>query len=98
MNAKEKAKELVEKYLNTIIHFPYIDTEDGNCIGTGYMTHNSAVRCAINAVDEILNARPLDPNYVDWDDCGAAHQYWYEAQKEEALEFWNDVKSELQSL
>lgn len=98
MNAKEKANELVEKYLNTIIHFPYIDTEDGNCIGTGYMTHNSAVRCAINAVDEILNARPLDPNYVDWDDCGAAHQYWYEAQKEEALEFWNGVKSELQSL
>ena len=98
MNAKEKAQELVEKYLNTIIHFPYIDTEDGNCIGTGYMTHQSAVRCSINAVDEILNARPLDPNYVDWDDCGAAHQYWYEAQKEEALEFWNNVKSELQSL
>jgi hypothetical protein len=54
--------------------------------------------CALIAVDEILNARPLDPNYVDWDDCGAAHQYWYEAQKEEALEFWNNVKSELQSL
>jgi hypothetical protein len=54
MTPKEKAKELVEKYLNTIIHFPYIDTEDGNCIGTGYMTHNSAVRCAINAVDEII--------------------------------------------
>jgi hypothetical protein len=50
------------------------------------------------AVEEILTARPLDPNYVDWDDCGAAHQYWYEAQKEEALEFWNNVKSELQSL
>ena len=97
MNAKEKANELIEKYLNTVINFPYIDKEDGNCIGAGYMTHNSSVRCAINAVDEILNSRPLDPNYVDWDDCGAAHQYWYEAQKEEALEFWNNVKSELQS-
>lgn len=41
--AKEKAQELVEKYLNTIIQFPYIDSEDGNCIGTGYMTHNSDV-------------------------------------------------------
>ncbi len=56
-----------------------------------------AKESALIAVEEILNSRPLDPNYVDWDDCGAAHQYWYEAQKEEALEFWNDVKSELQS-
>lgn len=95
-NAKEKANELVEKYLNIVIHFPYIDTEDGNCIGTGHMTYYSAVNCAIKAVEEILRA--LYPNYVDWDDCGAAHQYWYETQKEEALEFWNNVKSELQSL
>lgn len=57
-----------------------------------------AKESALIAVEEIINSRPLDPNYVDWDDCGAAHQYWYQAQKEEALEFWNDVKSELQSL
>ena len=49
-------------------------------------------------MDEILKSEPSYPSNVDWDDCGAAHQYWYEAQKEEALEFWNDVKSELQSL
>jgi hypothetical protein len=54
MTAKEKAKELVDKYLNTIIHFPYIDTEDGNCIGTGYMTHQSAIRCALIACDELI--------------------------------------------
>lgn len=58
---------------------------------------NIAIQCALIAVEEILSARPLDPNHVDWDDCGATHQYWYEAQKDEALEFWNDVKSELQS-
>jgi hypothetical protein len=57
-----------------------------------------AKKYALIAVDEILNSRPLDPNYVDWDDCGATHQYWYEAQKEEALKFWGDAKSELQSL
>lgn len=79
MNAKEKANELVEKYLNTIIHFPYIDTEDGNCIGTGYMTHNSAVRCAINAVDEII------------EHCSQVEPFL-------GVDFWNDVKSELQSL
>jgi hypothetical protein len=83
MTPQEKAEELVNKYL--AIQFGDFPTTD-------------AKQCALIAVDEILNARPLDPNYVDWDDCGAAHQYWYEAQKEEALEFWNDVKSELQSL
>jgi hypothetical protein len=61
------------------------------CIG-------KAKQCALIAVEEILNARPLDPNYVDWDDCGAAHQYWYEAQKEEALEFWQEVKQEIEKL
>ena len=81
MNAKEKANALVEKYLNTIIHFPYIDTEDGNCIGTGYMTHNSALRCAINAVDEIIKTI-----------CNC-----YPSNKEEIsfVEYWEKVKAEL---
>jgi len=82
MNAKEKASELIVNY-------------QLQCKSLDYQ---QAKQCALIAVEEILNARPLDPNYVDWDDCGAAHQYWYEAQKEEALEFWNNVKSELQSL
>ncbi len=92
MNAKEKANELIEKYQK-------LDIEIGGQYD-GYLTMkiHDAKQCALIAVDEILNARPLDPNYVDWDDCGAAQQYWYEAQKEEALEFWNNVKSELQSL
>ena len=62
------------------------------------LDYQEAKQCALIAVEEILNARPLDPNYVDWDDCGAAHQYWYEAQKEEALEFWNEVKQEIEKL
>ena len=83
MNAKEKANELVGKYLNTIIHFPYIDTEDGNCIGTGYMTHNSAVRCAIGLVEEMIKEHT-------WKTSTAFEK----AQ----LKKWEDVKSELQSL
>jgi len=79
MNPKEKAAELIEKYLNTIIHFPYIDTEDGNCIGTGYMTYNSAKDCAIIAVDEILEA-------IDWHD--------HETPNKE-IDFWQEVKKEL---
>jgi hypothetical protein len=82
MNAREKASELI------------VDFQ----LKCKTLDYQEAKQCALIAVEEILNARPLDPNYVDWDDCGAAHQYWYEAQKEEALEFWNDVKSELQSL
>jgi hypothetical protein len=83
MNEKEKANELVEKYLNTIIHFPYIDTEDGNCIGTGYMTHNSAVRCAINSVDEIVEYLTTSTDVMT---------------SLAAVKYWNDVKLELQSL
>lgn len=54
MTAKEKANELVEKFLNQPINFPYIDTVDKQCIGSGYMTYKSAVSCAIIAVDEII--------------------------------------------
>ncbi len=81
MNAREKASELI------------VDFQ----LKCKTLDYQEAKQCALIAVEEILNARPLDPNYVDWDDCGATHQYWYEAQKEEALEFWNNVKSELQS-
>jgi hypothetical protein len=86
MTPKEKAEELILKFMRL---------QEPNY---NWFHSKLAKQCALIAVDEILNARPLDPNYVDWDDCGAAHQYWYEAQKENALEFWNNVKSELQSL
>jgi hypothetical protein len=85
MTPKEKATELTNKYFK----------------GSDLLYHDlswiQAKECALIAVEEILSARPLEPNHVDWDDCGATHQYWYEAQKDEALEFWNNVKSELQS-
>ena len=58
MTPTEKANELVEKFLNQPINFPYIDTVDKQCIGSGYMTYKSAVSCAIIAVDEIIKANP----------------------------------------
>ena len=58
MTPKEKANELIEKYLNLPIYFPYIDTVDDLCIGTGYMIYHSAIQCAIIAVDEIIKANP----------------------------------------
>jgi len=88
MTPKEKAQELFNKYATYVVMWA----------GDINTTHQNCKQCALIAVDEILNARPLDPNYVDWDDCGAAHQYWYEAQKEEALEFWQEVKKEIEKL
>jgi pyridoxal/pyridoxine/pyridoxamine kinase len=85
MTPKEKAKELVEKYLNTIIHFPYIDTKDGNCIGTGYMTHNSAVRCAINLVEEIIKEIPQ-------------YDYAHPILREKRIEYYHEVKQEIEKL
>ena len=71
MTPKEKAIELVDKFLNQDINFPYIDSEDGQCIGAGYMTYNSAKQCALIAVDEILKTNPYK-----------ARNYWQEVKKE----------------
>lgn len=86
--AKEKAKELYEKFFYTI---PSISDE-------GQLEHETSKRCALIAVDEILTARPLEPNNVDWDGCGATHKYWYEEQKQEALNYWQEVKTEIEKL
>jgi hypothetical protein len=87
MTPKEKAKELVDKFRLNILDYE----------GSGLNTFK-AKQCAIITVDEILNSRPLWPNDADWDDCGATHKYWYEAQKEEALKFWEEVKQEIFNL
>ena len=85
MTAKEKAHELLDKFwlMDKVQPMP---------------TKEQAKQCALIVVDEILNSRPLEPNHADWDDCGATHKYWYDAQKEEALKFWQEVKQEILSL
>ena len=82
---KEKAKELIEKYLNLPINFPYIDTIDKQCIGSGYMTYYSAVKCAIIAVDEILDTLKKIP--VEY----------YEIIYMQTS-YWQSVKTELETL
>lgn len=61
-------------------------------------TKKQAKQCALIAVDEILNAEPRCPSDVDWDDVGGTHQYYYEAQREEAEKFWQEVKKEIEKL
>ena len=57
-----------------------------------------AKQCALIALDEIIKSEPRYPNDVDWDDVGATHQYYYEAQHEEALNYWKQVKQEIEKL
>jgi hypothetical protein len=83
MNAKEKAKEMYDKMLNSDIM---------------NMTKYCAKQCALIAVEEILHCEATEPSDTDWDDCGATAQYYWPQKKVDAGKFWGDVKSELQSL
>lgn len=86
MIAKEKAKELVARMYS---------------VRTGSVSELAfffAKQTALIAVDEILASGPRYPNDVDWDDVGGAHQYYYEAQREEADKYWQEVKQEISSL
>lgn len=56
MNAEEKANELIEKYL----------------VGAGYMTHWSAVKCAIIAVEEMICSQFC---------VGYYYKYWCDVKK-----------------
>ena len=92
MTPKEKAKDLIDKYQK-------LDIEIGGQYD-GYLTMkiHDAKECALIAVDEILKSSPRYPSNVDWDDAGATHQYFYEAQREEANKFWQEVKKEIENL
>jgi hypothetical protein len=85
---KKKAEELVLNYM------PYVDWngfDDKRAL-------INAKQCVFIAVNEILNSSPLNPNFADWDDCGGEHRYWYDAQKTQALHFWQKVKEEIEKL
>jgi hypothetical protein len=100
MNAKEKAEELYLKYRNytndcSSVNKPHEPIKYIIELG---MKDGRAKQCALIAVDEILKASPLNPNEVDWDDCGGTHQYWYEEQREQAEKYWQEVKQEIKKL
>ena len=92
MTPKEKAIELVDRF------YDYVNCwgNDGNADYS--LAKENARQCALIAVDEIIDSSPRYPSDVDWDDCGATHQYYYEEQIEEALKFWKEVKQEIEKL
>lgn len=87
MTPKEKAKELFDKMMYEIMY---------NCQPT--LSEMVAKQCALIAVDEIIKSEPTYPSNVDWDDAGATHQYYYEAQREEAARYWEQVKQEIEKI
>ena len=90
LSPKEKAKDLVEHCAEIIEPIEYGVILERNW--------KSAKQCALIAVDEIIKSDPINPNDVDWDDAGGTHLYYHLAQKEEALEFWKQVKEEILKL
>jgi hypothetical protein len=72
MTPKQKAKELVDKYNKDIIL--YWD-----------LSYNQAKKCALIAVDEIINASPIEP-MIFLNGMRSTIPYWQEVKKEiEAL-------------
>ena len=76
MAAKQEAEQLVNMFVDQPINFPYIDTEDGLCIGSGYMTHNSAKQCALITVNVILS------RCIDEEEQYRAYKYWEQVKQE----------------
>lgn len=69
MTPKEKAEELVDKYLLLQIHIPY---------------HETAKQCALIAVDEIIKSNPIIPLQfmIESEAIDAAVEYWQQVKQE----------------
>jgi len=83
MTPKEKAIELIDKFGNIEIMF---ESQIGN------IKHDeqskASKQCALIAVDEIIQSCPLEP----------AHPYDYVIAEREAMDFWQEVKQEIEKL
>jgi len=83
MTEKEKAQELVDKFLQyTPVEFEY----------------EYAIQCALIAVDEIILSAPFEPVDTDWDEAGSSAQYWYPQKLEDSAKWWAEVKQEINNL
>jgi len=64
MTPQEKAVDLVDKF------YQHTNTN----------SKERAKACALIAVDEILKARPSEPEWLDW--SGTVESYWLEVRQE----------------
>ena len=83
MTPKEKAKELINLFTFK-----------------GHEYYNAKI-CAEITVNEIIQSKPLypsDPEPALWDNMDAALVDYYQSQEEEALQYWQEVKEEIEKL
>jgi len=81
MTPKEKAEELIDKYLNADFNCKDCDMPfcDMKCV----RLHNyEAKQCALIAVDEILNNNSKIPGNVDGLHTNENSNYWLEVKQE----------------
>jgi hypothetical protein len=74
MKAKEKARELVNKYNSLQVNF----------FGDQAPSYGYAKRCALIAVDEIISSNP--------------HSNPLNTNVESTMEYWQEVKQEIENL
>lgn len=83
MKPKEKAVELVQKYLKIEFNVLHTDCEGDRAVATGSCTTMGAKQCALICVDEILN------EFSEIVVPGVEFEY---------ITYWNEVKTEIQNL
>lgn len=82
MTPKEEAKNLIGIYVNQSINFPYIDSEDVQCIGSGYMTYKSAKACALIHIDGIISALvEYGKESMELQNMDSEFRYWYSVKE-----------------
>ena len=87
MTPKEKAKELVNNFKT----YSYYDSHDLTSRRRREESNiESAIECALIAVDEILKASPSKP--IESDNGS------YASDIIESIEYWQEVKTEIENL
>ena len=84
LTPEETAKKIILLYLNANINFPYIDTQDGRCIGSGYMTHKSAKLCALIHVNALMEE--VGPEHWGSETDKAYSRFVYYEKVKQAME------------
>ena len=77
MKSQDKAKKLVDKYLNLSVNVIHTDCEGDISIASGTPTQSHAKQCAIIAVDEILLHESQAHSVLD-----LSTEYWREVKTE----------------
>lgn len=89
MSPQEKAKQLVEKYLNLSVNVIHTDCEGDISIAAGTPTQSHAKQCALIAVDEIIDSEALEPQQK-------RHIIQNVPPIKCQLEYWFKVKTEIE--